>query len=31
MQQHSSQHLISAIASAEFGFDTTSWELMVRG
>ncbi|XP_072105760.1 alanyl-tRNA editing protein Aarsd1 [Mobula birostris] len=27
MQQHSGQHLISAIADSMFGFKTTSWEL----
>ncbi|RMC01507.1 hypothetical protein DUI87_21946 [Hirundo rustica rustica] len=27
MQQHSGQHLISAIAEQMFGFNTTSWEL----
>uniref|UniRef100_A0A8C4TCL3 Alanyl-tRNA synthetase domain containing 1 n=1 Tax=Erpetoichthys calabaricus TaxID=27687 RepID=A0A8C4TCL3_ERPCA len=27
MQQHSGQHLITAIADIEFGYKTTSWEL----
>lgn len=27
MQQHSGQHLITAIADASFGFKTTSWWL----
>ncbi|XP_039595847.1 alanyl-tRNA editing protein Aarsd1 [Polypterus senegalus] len=27
MQQHSGQHLITAIADLEFGYKTTSWEL----
>jgi len=27
MQQHSAQHLITAIADASFGFKTTSWWL----
>ncbi|XP_059812499.1 alanyl-tRNA editing protein Aarsd1 [Hypanus sabinus] len=27
MQQHSGQHLISAMAESMFGFNTTSWEL----
>ena len=31
MQQHSSQHLITAIADQVFGFHTTSWGLLVRG
>ncbi|KAM3591732.1 uncharacterized protein V6R79_006630 [Siganus canaliculatus] len=28
MQQHSGQHLISALAETMFGYKTTSWELM---
>uniref|UniRef100_A0A8C4TY03 Alanyl-tRNA synthetase n=1 Tax=Falco tinnunculus TaxID=100819 RepID=A0A8C4TY03_FALTI len=27
MQQHSGQHLITAVAEQMFGFKTTSWEL----
>lgn len=28
MQQHTAQHLVSAVAAAEMGAATTSWDLL---